>query len=492
MKKLKYLLLLLLIPILPLFNACGEPSSKLQDSFEIIINGKTLTLQDEKIIRLDELSIENGLTVNVEENDFIVSTNYYNNSQSDAVQLNLNQAFYKVEITRNSFLQVKVEDDFKNKIESTIYLAPEDLPRYEAQGVSVGDNNYYFTTYQASSDGITEPETYLMKVSGKGELLYYKKVQGETYDFQKVITTDKKVRYLYIQSDRELFNKEDYGINASLVYAKVVVLDENYNFVQELVYDYGNGEISGVELHDILYLNDNHYIMCTNDARTLSGEDIPSYMQGDRSQNMYVVSCQLHEVKDGEIVWSFDSMDYPELYAYYSTEISDWTEEYIDYMHFNSLCLSNDGNLLVSFRNISGIMKISRQTGEKLWLLGGAGDEFNLEDSFGHQHEVTQLSNGNILLYDNGIFGEVSNSRIIEISVGEQNRTAEIVKCYNLDLASFAMGSVTKIQEDVYVYCYGVPIPQMAYFAEMDFSRDVVNFSLRLIDFNVMYNVNYC
>ena len=74
----------------------------------------------------------------------------------------------------------------------------------------------------------------------------------------------------------------------------------------------------------------------------------------------------------------------------------------------------------------------------------------------------------------------------------EQNRTAEIVKCYNLDLASFAMGSVTKIQEDVYVYCYGVPIPQMAYFAEMDFSRDVVNFSLRLIDFNVMYNVNYC
>ena len=137
-------------------------------------------------------------------------------------------------------------------------------------------------------------------------------------------------------------------------------------------------------------------------------------------------------------------------------------------------------------------MKISRQTGEKLWLLGGAGDEFSLEDSFGHQHEVTQLSNGNILLYDNGIFGEVSNSRIIEISVDEQNRTAEIVKCYNLDLSSFAMGSVTKIQEDVYVYCYGVPIPQMAYFAEMDFSRDVVNFSLRLIDFNVMYNVNYC
>ena len=116
MEKLKYLLLLLLIPILSLFNACGEPSSKLQDSFEIIINGKTLTLQDEKIIRLDELSIENGLTVNVEENDFIVSANYYNNSQSDAVQLNLNQAFYKVEITRNSFLQVTVEDDFKNKI----------------------------------------------------------------------------------------------------------------------------------------------------------------------------------------------------------------------------------------------------------------------------------------------------------------------------------------------------------------------------------------
>lgn len=241
-----------------------------------------------------------------------------------------------------------------------IYLTPDDLPQYETQGESAGGKDYYFTTYNSKYDGKNEQINYLMKVSSTGKLLYYKKIAGELYDFQKVITTDNKIRYIYMVSDRTLFNFNDFGVNSTLVYCKAVVLDENYNLVQEIVFDYGNGKINGVEMHDILYFNDNHYILCTNEAVILQGDEIPSYIAHESDDKMYVVDCILQEVKNGKILWSFHSKDYEDMYAYYSTNIMDY-QTYQDYMHFNSLCLSNDNNLLVSFRNISAIMKINRK-----------------------------------------------------------------------------------------------------------------------------------
>ena len=66
--------------------------------------------------------------------------------------------------------------------------------------------------------------------------------------------------------------------------------------------------------------------------------------------------------------------------------------------------------VLVSFRNISTVCIIEKSTGELKWKLG--------YDVLSQQHDPNELSNGNILVFDNG--GHRSNvalsfSRVIEI-----------------------------------------------------------------------------
>ena len=82
---------------------------------------------------------------------------------------------------------------------------------------------------------------------------------------------------------------------------------------------------------------------------------------------------------------------------------SSLTDQNIDLVHGNALALANDGNLLLSSRNQSEITKINLQTGEIMWRLGGKANQFTFVDGqpFAYQHDVRQLSNGNITIFDN-------------------------------------------------------------------------------------------
>lgn len=51
----------------------------------------------------------------------------------------------------------------------------------------------------------------------------------------------------------------------------------------------------------------------------------------------------------------------------------------INWSHGNALDLDTDGNLLVSFRNLSEVVKIDTRTGRVMWRLGGARNQFAFE-----------------------------------------------------------------------------------------------------------------
>jgi len=70
-----------------------------------------------------------------------------------------------------------------------------------------------------------------------------------------------------------------------------------------------------------------------------------------------------------------------------------------------------DGDLLVSFREISTIIKIERRTGRIVWKLGAP--------PLSGQHAPTPLPNGNILIFDNGahrLDESFPFSRVIEVN----------------------------------------------------------------------------
>ena len=81
----------------------------------------------------------------------------------------------------------------------------------------------------------------------------------------------------------------------------------------------------------------------------------------------------LDPVEDG-ITWPMDSR-------------AEWT-------HCNGLAEWPNGDITLSFRNTSEVIRVSRQTGRVLWKLQSP--------LLSGQHNPTPLPNGNLLLFDNG------------------------------------------------------------------------------------------
>ena len=94
---------------------------------------------------------------------------------------------------------------------------------------------------------------------------------------------------------------------------------------------------------------------------------------------------------DGKVVWEWRSWEHLDPEKDVITEVQGTREEWT---HANSVFEEPDANLLVSFRDISTVIRIERSTGKILWKLGAP--------PLGGQHAPYRLANGNILMFDNG------------------------------------------------------------------------------------------
>jgi hypothetical protein len=74
-----------------------------------------------------------------------------------------------------------------------------------------------------------------------------------------------------------------------------------------------------------------------------------------------------------------------------------------DYLHFNSIDLAPDGDLILSARHTDAIYKVSRASGDIVWRLGGLRSDFELpaEAVFAKQHDARWLPDGTVSLFDN-------------------------------------------------------------------------------------------
>jgi len=350
-----------------------------------------------------------------------------------------------ISITEDETIDIKVKFEKKDAYTTYIFKTlPSDFPEYETQGASQYKGEYYFNI----NNGLY---TYLVKINEKGAISFYKKLSIRTYDFKKVYNKAGKVRYTYLDMH--------YVIEDGLVLlCDFVVLDENYQEIDRVTYKEANEKQMGIDRHDSLYIDDGHYIWATQKEKVV--DNMPEEL--GYGSTMKVCNCILQEVKDGTVIWEFNSIEYPELYTYYEktgvTEMQVTDTYYNDYMHFNSFAIDKqDGNLICSFRNIDSIIKINRTTGKLIWVLGGKGDQFGLteEQKFSKQHSISFLENHAILIYDNGAKKE--ESRIVQIKINEETKKVETYIQYALDVFSSSTGSVQAIDEskNIYVVCYG-------------------------------------
>ena len=151
---------------------------------------------------------------------------------------------------------------------------------------------------------------------------------------------------------------------------------------------------------------------------------------------------------DGNVVFQWRSLDHVPVTDSYQTLTG---QNIGDYIHVNSLWFDDtDGNIILSCRNTSEVIKISRVTGDFIWRMQGKHNQFAFTNAipgntapayFQVQHNARRLPNGNITIYDNG-FSQHSDpqydftrpyTRGVEYVIDEVNKTAKLVWAFRHD-----------------------------------------------------------
>jgi hypothetical protein len=104
-----------------------------------------------------------------------------------------------------------------------------------------------------------------------------------------------------------------------------------------------------------------------------------------------------------------------------------------DYFHVNSVAVAPDGDLLISSRNTWSVYKVSRQTGEVVWRLGGKRSTFGFGPGarFYWQHHVRPHGPDHLSVFDNGASPAMEKqSRAIVLALDQTAAKVTLVRQY--------------------------------------------------------------
>ncbi|MCP5064656.1 MAG: T9SS type A sorting domain-containing protein [Ignavibacteriae bacterium] len=218
------------------------------------------------------------------------------------------------------------------------------------------------------------------------------------------------------------------------------------------------------DFHEFLMLPNGHVMMMSYHTITY---DMSQIVEGGKTDASLVINIIQEQDLDKNVVFEWRNIDYIPI----TDSDLDLTSSRINYGTINGFDMDDDGNILVSFRNHSEIIKISRATGELMWRMGGPRGEFtfvgeheeNAPYYFARQHNIERLPNGNISLFDNGEFHTPPYSRAAEYSLDEINKVATLVSEWrypNGNIFCVTAGNAEQLSDGGWFIGYGVPHPQ--------------------------------
>ncbi|PPJ59533.1 hypothetical protein CBER1_08886 [Cercospora berteroae] len=149
------------------------------------------------------------------------------------------------------------------------------------------------------------------------------------------------------------------------------------------------------------------------------------------------------DIDTGKVVFEWRSLDHidpAQAWTFPGTTDTSGTglneQEPWDYFHLNSIDKNEEGDYLLSARHCSAIYKVSGDTGNIIWQLGGQNGDFNQTNfKFSYQHHARWISENQthtvLSFFDNGsnsfhATGEYSHGWIVELD--HVNNIATMVK----------------------------------------------------------------
>lgn len=114
----------------------------------------------------------------------------------------------------------------------------------------------------------------------------------------------------------------------------------------------------------------------------------------------------------------------------------------------NAVFVTPNGGILTSLRQINTVGIIDRGSGDWKWKFG--------RGILGHQHDPTQLENGNILIFDNGAhIPDSPRSRVIEVDPKDNKIVWEYSDPNYLGFFSFIVGGAQRLPNGNTLICEG-------------------------------------
>jgi len=205
---------------------------------------------------------------------------------------------------------------------------------------------------------------------------------------------------------------------------------QNEDFSDADTFQMGNGYLA--DNHDFQLLPNGHALMLCYDSQII---DMSQIVEGGHPvANITGAVIQELDVHKN-VIFQWRSWDHIPITDTYQ----DVTAANFGYIYVNSIELDKtDGHLILSCRNTSEVIKISRVTGEVMWRMGGKNNEFifinehpeNAPRYFKFMHDVRRHANGHLTMFDNGADEndmERTYSRAVEYALDEVNKTATMV-----------------------------------------------------------------
>ncbi len=324
-----------------------------------------------------------------------------------------------------------IPDAIKNEIQKTADdPLPSDFPTFEVQ--TTGDTSagtiFFSPTHFSSGDG------YNVIVDNSGEIQYYKKITtGAPVDFKVLPNGMLAYGVMY-----------EYHSFVGGGPTKFYMMDNTYTVVDS--FEMGNGYIA--DSHEFQWLPNGHALMLAYDLQPV---DMSGIVPGGHPGALVAGSVVQELDADKNVVFQWRSWDHYNLTDSYQ----DLTQSMFDAIHINSIELDHDGNLLISAMALAEITKVSRQTGEIIWRMGGKNNEFtfinesqeNAPIYFMWQHDVRRIDNGNITVFDDGDPELRPYTRVVEYQIDETGKTATNVWEYrhSPDIYTSVMGNAQRL-----------------------------------------------
>jgi len=292
----------------------------------------------------------------------------------------------------------------------------------------------------------------LIMLDGIGNTIRQKRTAHGAMNFKRWVTNG-QVRYTWSEFDP---NAYVIPIINNVCFVNVIA-DSNLNEIKRVTLlphnDILTDKAQGTDLHDFIYLADNHYITLSYYMKMAT--NIPDSLAAGGSGE--VVFPVIQEILNDQVIFQWEGADFPEFYAT-SIEGNNFNQTYTpqDYMHLNSMIVDpTDNNLIVSCRNLNQVLKIDRQSGAIVWRLGGKNSDFPItpDQKFLRQHFASLTDNNQtLILFDNGDINERPSSRIVEFQLNQSAKAINGFRIYNIpEPFSQIMGDVQKFGSHYFI-----------------------------------------